>query len=132
MTGHAALFPEPARRPPTWTHTGTRAYVYFDIHDAPDIQDGRTTRRRVIRPTHAEILTTGITVTTVWIHGPAVRRNGTLGATQTRTYSTTPDPRQPDPAWLADLLTEHGLPFPRTRATGRYQAQPRPTRKARR
>jgi hypothetical protein len=116
VTDRDALFPEPARRPPTWTHTATKAYLYFDIRDAADIQDGRTARRRVMRPTHAEVLTTGTTVTAVWIHGPAVRRNGTLGAIQTRTYAATPDPRQPAPAWLAVLLDEHGLTFPSSRS----------------
>lgn len=126
-----ALFPEPARRPPSWTHTDTRAYIYFDVHDAPDIQDGYTTRRRVMRPTNVVVLTSGITVTAVWIHGRAVRRDGSLGTFQTRAYSSTRDRHQPDPAWLADLLTEHGLTFPRTRShAGRDRDQARPTRKA--
>lgn len=114
MTSQPALFAEPARRPPTWTHTTTRSYLYFDVRDAPDAQDGRTTSRRIIRPTHVEILTTGTTANTIWILGPSVRRNGTLGATQTRTYQTTPDPRQPEPPWLAELLAQHDLTFPRT------------------
>lgn len=126
MTDQAGLLPAPVPCRPTWTHTNTRAYIYFDIHDAPDIQDGRTNRRRIMRPTQAEVLTTGISVTTVWILGPAVRRDGTLGAIQTRTYSTCPDPRQPDPPWLASLIADHGLTFPR------YHPRRRPPKKARR
>ena len=114
MTDQATRFPTPRPPAPTWTLTAVKAYLYFDIDGAPDIQDGHTSRRRITRPTQAEVLTTGRTVEAVWLHGRAVRRNGTLGAPRTHSFSARTGPRNAEPSWLVDLLHQHGLTLPRS------------------
>jgi len=95
-----------------WTR---RRHVIEHVFEAPegsvpDLQDGRTTRRMVIRPRTLTIHQLPDTSLARWvtIEGRQVRRDGELAGVKMILVGLAPDLAEP-PGWVNSILHELGL-----------------------